>query len=158
MTWKLEDLIDWCKTHSALVGTTYAPARPLNGLRKYLTLSARFRAAWEVFWCRADSFYWPEESNPQYQPKTQPIETVTGPLRYATGPDDCEGLGREFYWELTPEQREMRVASYRHPHVKQPHQNNDFCRGWLAEYDRHQKYRLLDSIQEKCRANLKNPR
>jgi hypothetical protein len=66
---------------------------------------------------------------------------LKGPLRPATGPHDYEGLGRERYWDLTPEQRAEalpKVVSDANLEVlRSP--DKEFARGWLSEQSRHQR-------------------
>lgn len=58
MTWKLKDLIEHAattSTHTKEEG--WVPARPIG--HKHASLRERFKAAWQVFTGKADSFVWP---------------------------------------------------------------------------------------------------
>ena len=69
------------------------------------------------------------------------MSVLNGPLRPATGPDDNEGLGRERYWDMSPEQRKQAlpqmVANANLGALREP--DKAFARGWLSELDRHQR-------------------
>ena len=62
---------------------------------------------------------------------------VNGPLRPCEGPDDSEGAGRERYWDMTPEQRNVEL-----PRVMQslqpgtPEGERRFADGWMSELRR----------------------
>ncbi len=70
-----------------------------------------------------------------------PPSVLKGPLRPATGPDDYEALGRERYWDMTPEQRAEAlpkvVANANLEALRAP--DKEFARGWLSEQARHQR-------------------
>lgn len=73
---------------------------------------------------------------------------LEGPLLQAIGPDDHEGLGRERYWDMTPEQRRDNLkqitADAGAGALEAP--RKEFARGWLSELDRHRRSHL-----EQCR-------
>jgi hypothetical protein len=57
--WKLEDL----KTKDSpqtFINGKWVPSRPENFKKTCMSLSDRFKNAWEVFMCRAEAFKWPE--------------------------------------------------------------------------------------------------
>lgn len=64
---------------------------------------------------------------------------LQGPLRLATDANDYEGLGRERYWDMTPEQREEAlpriVSNANLGALRSP--DKEFARGWLSEKARH---------------------
>ena len=60
MIWTMKSLFDECNSCSTEINGNWVPARPENGKKKYATLKSRIKAAWEVFQCRAEAFYWPE--------------------------------------------------------------------------------------------------
>ena len=66
---------------------------------------------------------------------------LNGPLRPATGLHDYDGLGRERYWDMTPEQRVEAlpkvVANANLGGLRAP--DKEFARGWLSEQARHQR-------------------
>lgn len=75
-----------------------------------------------------------------------------GPLRLARGPLDHEGLGRERFWDQTPEERADALPAMvqdsnldtsarvdlRYFHVA--NESKAFARGWLAELERAQAW------------------
>ena len=74
---------------------------------------------------------------------------MSGPLRMATGPTDHGGLGRERFWDQTPEERAAALPamvadagidlSRVHPaYWSGRSADRAFARGWLAERDRQQ--------------------
>lgn len=63
-----------------------------------------------------------------------------GPLRYAEGPHDHEGKGRERYWDMTPEQRKAAWSGIiRGTGSWQREEDRQFSKGWLDEQDRHRR-------------------
>lgn len=85
---------------------------------------------------------WPRPNGP---------EVIDGPLRLATGPRDHEGLGRERFWDQTPEERRealkamvtdanVNVAAASMRYVGVISENKAFAKGWLNELDRARAY------------------
>lgn len=59
MIWNLEDL-QKKNVPQVFINGKWVPMRPENGKREYSTMKARFIAALNVFFCRAEAFRWPE--------------------------------------------------------------------------------------------------
>ena len=68
-------------------------------------------------------------------------KVLNGPLLQATGPNDYEGLGRERFWDMTPEQRQDNLkqimADANAGALEAP--RKEFARGWLSEHERFQR-------------------
>lgn len=66
---------------------------------------------------------------------------LEGPLFQATGPNDHEGLGRERFWDMTPEQRQDNLKQIMNDAnagaLEAP--RKEFARGWLSELDRYRR-------------------
>lgn len=66
---------------------------------------------------------------------------IDGPLLQATGPNDYEALGREWFWDMTPEQRrdnlKQIVADSNAGALESS--RKEFARGWLSENERYQR-------------------
>jgi len=67
---------------------------------------------------------------------------IDGPLLQASGPNDHEGLGRERFWDMTPEQRREKLcqiaADANAGALEAP--RKDFARGWLSELERYRRH------------------
>lgn len=67
---------------------------------------------------------------------------LNGPLLQATGPNDHEGLGRERFWDMSPEQRRDNlgqiVADANADVLEAP--RKEFARGWLSELERYRRH------------------
>jgi hypothetical protein len=67
---------------------------------------------------------------------------INGPLLQATGPNDHDGLGRERFWDMTPEQRrdnlKQIVADSNAGALEAP--RKEFARGWLSELERYRRH------------------
>lgn len=72
---------------------------------------------------------------------------MSGPLRMATGPTDHDGLGRERFWDQTPEDRAaalsvmvadagIDLSRVRPAYWPSRSADRAFARGWLAEHQR----------------------
>jgi hypothetical protein len=72
---------------------------------------------------------------------------VDGPLRMARGPRDFDGLGRERFWDQSPEERATALPAMVEDagrqldridpkHWKAQNENRIFARGWLNELER----------------------
>jgi hypothetical protein len=77
---------------------------------------------------------------------------VDGPLRMAHGPRDFDGLGRERFWDQSPEERAATLPAMVEDAGRQldridpkywkvQNENRIFARGWLNELDRTKDYR-----------------
>ena len=66
---------------------------------------------------------------------------LEGPLLQAIGPNDYAGLGRERFWDMTPEQRRDNLkqitADANAGALEAP--RKEFARGWLSELDRYRR-------------------
>jgi hypothetical protein len=86
----------------------------------------------------------------QVHPRSGYDGPVDGPLRMAYGPRDFDGLGRERFWDQSPEERAAALSAMVEDagrqldridpkHWKAQSENRIFARGWLNELERTRK-------------------
>jgi hypothetical protein len=70
------------------------------------------------------------------------------PLCKSTGPNDYEALGRERFWDMTPEQRrdnlKQIVSDANAGALQAP--KKEFARGWLSELERYRRNHSEDPL------------
>lgn len=104
------------------------------------------------------SYFGPSRNGPlQLWPRSGGPEKPDGPLRFADGPHDIDGLAREAFWYQTPEERRenvramvqdagIEVSRLAPAYWKATGERRDFARAWLNELERVRSHAPASSV------------